>query len=74
MKPLSVLKPHFRLTSLFVAKGDRPCRKPVDRGRRWYYDVERETCFAFRYTGCGGNRNNFPSYRNCRAYCNIECK
>ncbi|XP_058811937.1 papilin isoform X2 [Topomyia yanbarensis] len=37
--------------------------------KRWYYDSERETCFAFIYSGCEGNRNNFLSYDQCRDYC-----
>ncbi|XP_058060218.1 papilin [Anopheles bellator] len=62
------------ICSLKLARGDRRCK---DRSRlkfrkRWYYDVERETCFAFRYSGCGGNSNNFPSYDHCRRYCEIE--
>ncbi|XP_053670896.1 papilin [Anopheles nili] len=62
------------------------CKLQVDRGahggcgnrnrvkhrKRWYYDAERETCFAFRYSGCGGNENNFHSYVACRAYCSFE--
>ncbi|XP_049281702.1 papilin isoform X3 [Anopheles funestus] len=50
--------------------GDNRCR--ARSVKRWYYDPVQETCFAFRYKGCGGNRNNFPSYNNCRTYCSIE--
>ncbi|XP_035782943.1 papilin-like isoform X2 [Anopheles albimanus] len=64
----------LEICSLTVARGDRHCNgRNRKKGRkRWYYDVERETCFAFRYTGCGGNSNNFPSYNHCRTYCTIE--
>lgn len=37
--------------------------------KRWYYDWERETCFAFTYSGCDGNGNNFVSYDQCRMHC-----
>lgn len=52
--------------------GERPHYR-----KRWYYDPERETCFAFLYSGCtaGSNRNNFVSYDECRDFCeDIECK
>ncbi|XP_058116992.1 papilin [Anopheles ziemanni] len=59
--------------SLKIAAGNRcPGRRYGKGPMRWYYDVERETCFAFRYTGCGGNRNNFHSYDECRTRCNTE--
>uniref|UniRef100_A0A453YPP4 Papilin n=1 Tax=Anopheles gambiae TaxID=7165 RepID=A0A453YPP4_ANOGA len=60
----------LHICSLPVRKGDRCGTR--SRKLRWYYDPERETCFAFRYRGCGGNANNFPSYSNCRTYCTIE--
>uniref|UniRef100_A0A182PGJ0 Papilin n=1 Tax=Anopheles epiroticus TaxID=199890 RepID=A0A182PGJ0_9DIPT len=71
-----------RRTNIEDAEKVRVCSLPLQQGsrckaksrKRWYYDPERETCFAFRYLGCGGNRNSFPSYKNCRTYCNIECK
>ncbi|XP_035896391.1 papilin isoform X2 [Anopheles stephensi] len=60
----------LRICSLPVKKGNNRCR--TRSGKRWYYDPVQETCFAFRYKGCGGNRNNFPSYNNCRTYCTLE--
>lgn len=56
------------------------CREPVDTGyctagyyKRFYYDEEFQTCRAFIYTGCGGNRNNFKTFESCIATC-FRCK
>ena len=52
------------------------CREPVDIGtcssgnyKRFYYDDEHQTCRAFVYTGCGGNRNNFKTVESCLKVC-----
>ncbi|XP_058806520.1 papilin [Phymastichus coffea] len=52
------------------------CKEPVDVGscsvgnyKRFYYDDEYQTCRAFIYTGCGGNRNNFKTIDSCLKVC-----
>ncbi|VDL62435.1 unnamed protein product [Nippostrongylus brasiliensis] len=32
---------------------------------RYHLDVETLTCLPFKFTGCGGNSNNFPSSSEC---------
>ncbi|EFP05370.1 hypothetical protein CRE_27500 [Caenorhabditis remanei] len=47
--------------------GSTPCsaEAPV----RHFYDTEKDRCYAFRYTGCGGNANNFETKRQCEKIC-----
>ncbi|KAF4108797.1 tissue factor pathway inhibitor a isoform X1 [Onychostoma macrolepis] len=51
------------------------CLSPVDRGncdgsvRRYVYNPRTERCQMFRYTGCGGNKNNFVHRRHCMKMC-----
>ncbi|XP_077072117.1 tissue factor pathway inhibitor a isoform X1 [Siphateles boraxobius] len=51
------------------------CMSPVDRGdcdsseRRYVYNPRVGRCQAFRYTGCGGNKNNFVHKRHCMKMC-----
>uniref|UniRef100_A0A914W5J1 BPTI/Kunitz inhibitor domain-containing protein n=1 Tax=Plectus sambesii TaxID=2011161 RepID=A0A914W5J1_9BILA len=35
----------------------------------WYYDVESGRCRSFRFLGCGGNDNRFPSKADCERRC-----
>ncbi|KAJ0177122.1 hypothetical protein K1T71_007131 [Dendrolimus kikuchii] len=37
--------------------------------RRYYYDVNKDTCNVFMYGGCGGNQNRFETRRKCLRYC-----
>ncbi|CAB3398254.1 unnamed protein product [Caenorhabditis bovis] len=62
----------FRVTA--VSMPGR-CLEPLHRGIdectnsstiRYWMDGSTEHCLAFNYTGCGGNRNNFETYRQCR--------
>ncbi|XP_065291350.1 kunitz-type serine protease inhibitor A-like isoform X1 [Dermacentor albipictus] len=54
------------------------CRTGVDQGPcqswsvRYYYSTEKNHCFPFYYSGCGGNLNNFRSEQECRAICIAE--
>lgn len=51
------------------------CKTPADPGncsakeKRFFYDPSRDRCMPFRYTGCGGNENNFTSRKVCRKVC-----
>uniref|UniRef100_M0QRU4 Kunitz-Dr11 n=1 Tax=Desmodus rotundus TaxID=9430 RepID=M0QRU4_DESRO len=51
------------------------CLTPADRGlcsaniRRFYYNPSTRKCTQFKYSGCGGNENNFTSKRSCLRAC-----
>ncbi|RLU15132.1 hypothetical protein DMN91_013019 [Ooceraea biroi] len=52
------------------------CKEPVDSGsctsgatKRFYFDEEYQSCRAFIYTGCGGNRNRFKTFESCINTC-----
>ncbi|XP_043104636.1 tissue factor pathway inhibitor a isoform X3 [Puntigrus tetrazona] len=51
------------------------CLSPVDRGdcdesvRRYVYNPRTGRCQMFRYSGCGGNKNNFVHKRHCMKMC-----
>lgn len=57
------------------------CKEPVDSGscttgatKRFYFDEEHQTCRAFIYTGCGGNRNRFKTFESCINTCLTRSK
>eukprot|EP00095_Tigriopus_kingsejongensis_P007489 maker-scaffold580_size130538-snap-gene-0.29 protein:Tk07489 transcript:maker-scaffold580_size130538-snap-gene-0.29-mRNA-1 annotation:"kunitz-like protease inhibitor precursor" len=43
-----------------------PCRRDQPR---FFYNPSIETCEEFRYGGCKGSRNNFPTRAQCEATC-----
>lgn len=51
------------------------CLTPADRGlcqaneSRFYYNSIIGKCRPFKYSGCGGNENNFTSKRACLKAC-----
>ncbi|BHF75713.1 hypothetical protein SprV_0501881000 [Sparganum proliferum] len=51
------------------------CLLPVDKGPcrarkiRYHFDRLSGVCKQFDYSGCGGNKNNFPSEAQCLAKC-----
>ncbi|XP_065108272.1 tissue factor pathway inhibitor a isoform X3 [Paramisgurnus dabryanus] len=51
------------------------CMSPADRGhcdgseRRFVYNPRTRRCQMFRYSGCGGNKNNFAHKRHCMKMC-----
>lgn len=51
------------------------CEQPEDSGpcngnyERWHYDNETDTCRPFRYGGCKGNKNNYPTEHACNYNC-----
>ncbi|XP_056610738.1 tissue factor pathway inhibitor a isoform X1 [Triplophysa dalaica] len=54
------------------------CMSPIDRGdchgseRRFVYNPRTGRCQMFRYSGCGGNKNNFVLKRHCLKMCTKE--
>lgn len=48
-----------------------PMRKGVCRALipRWTYDPIGKECKEFKFGGCDGNGNNFPSRKNCMDVC-----
>ncbi|WKY11206.1 hypothetical protein Q1695_003063 [Nippostrongylus brasiliensis] len=55
-----------------------PCNESVDMGHsicsmapsiRYHLDEETLDCLPFKFTGCGGNGNNFESAYQCRRKC-----
>ncbi|XP_010010759.1 PREDICTED: tissue factor pathway inhibitor 2-like, partial [Nestor notabilis] len=55
--------------------GPSLCYSPKDEGLcsssvpRYYYDTKTKSCKEFRYTGCGGNANNFVTETDCYNVC-----
>lgn len=51
------------------------CRMPARKGvcraliPRWSYDAQKKDCVEFKFGGCDGNDNNFPSYKSCMSTC-----
>ncbi|XP_051566109.1 tissue factor pathway inhibitor-like isoform X2 [Myxocyprinus asiaticus] len=51
------------------------CMSPIDRGdcdgseRRFAYNSRIGRCQMYRYSGCGGNKNNFAHKRHCIKMC-----
>lgn len=35
----------------------------------WYYDLSTDSCKEFKYSGCGGNKNNFRTLDECMQSC-----
>lgn len=56
-------------------KGRNICRLHPDKGHckarilRYYYDTKLGDCYPFTYGGCGGNGNNFATWKKCLEYC-----
>ncbi|XP_063438149.1 chelonianin-like [Mytilus trossulus] len=56
------------------------CRLPKQSGSckasflRYYFDVYSKQCKTFRYGGCGGNRNNFRTLKECQEKCMAKPK
>uniref|UniRef100_A0A1I7TYV9 BPTI/Kunitz inhibitor domain-containing protein n=1 Tax=Caenorhabditis tropicalis TaxID=1561998 RepID=A0A1I7TYV9_9PELO len=47
--------------------GTTPCSK--ESSVRFFYDSEKDRCYAFRYTGCNGNANSFETRDECEKSC-----
>ncbi|RNA30102.1 papilin isoform X1, partial [Brachionus plicatilis] len=57
-------------------KTEDDCLLPFENGNKcslqiwkWYYDSKNGQCHLFSYSGCHGNNNNFPSYKDCMVLC-----
>lgn len=46
--------------------GDASCYDDVTQ---WFFNFDAGTCATFKYSGCGGNENNFNSEDECLARC-----
>ena len=57
---------------------DSPCTLPLVEGtgsqksQRFYFNAETETCVKFKYSGSGGNENNFETKEACEAACGFQ--
>ncbi|KAH8381906.1 hypothetical protein KR009_000904, partial [Drosophila setifemur] len=40
-----------------------------DRLAKWHFSTSEKRCVPFYYTGCGGNKNNFPTLESCEDHC-----
>ncbi|KAG8176480.1 hypothetical protein JTE90_007150, partial [Oedothorax gibbosus] len=62
-------------------KFESRCNLPEEAGdcdsfaTRFHFDVNEELCYAFEYSGCNGNANNFKSEKECEDTCtkNYNC-
>lgn len=43
-----------------------PCQSSIER---WFYHESSQKCKPFKYSGCGGNGNNYPSKETCQQRC-----
>ncbi|UMM34267.1 hypothetical protein L5515_007420 [Caenorhabditis briggsae] len=69
----------FLIFCLGVSAQFRPnCQQPLHFGVqqcsnsssiRYHFDLETKKCLAFKYSGCGGNTNNFSSRQDCQFLC-----
>ncbi|KYN06260.1 Spondin-1 [Cyphomyrmex costatus] len=56
-------------------EAEKICSEPLQKGHcnrnelRTYFDKQKGRCQYFFYTGCGGNRNNFPNEQDCNKVC-----
>lgn len=57
---------------LTVDLGDETHTCGGTAGLRYYYDGRDGQCKRFRYTGCGGNSNNFATSLECLHICGGE--
>uniref|UniRef100_A0A8R1HKR2 BPTI/Kunitz inhibitor domain-containing protein n=1 Tax=Caenorhabditis japonica TaxID=281687 RepID=A0A8R1HKR2_CAEJA len=70
------------LLSAFIigsaAQFRQQCEAPLHHGLqqcsntssiRYHFDLTTKKCLAFKFSGCGGNSNNFASYSECQNFC-----
>ncbi|XP_014483315.1 PREDICTED: spondin-1 [Dinoponera quadriceps] len=60
---------------LIKNEAEKICSEPMEKGNcnsnilRSYFEKKEGRCRFFVYTGCGGNRNNFPTEQDCNSVC-----
>ena len=66
-------------TSHVVFVSSAICTLPVDKGNcngvktpRYAYIPKKGKCKKFKYTGCGGNENNFTTKKKCKKACKVS--
>lgn len=64
------------ITIEIVEKPNKPhCNEKIHNGhcrgnyQRWYYNNTEAKCATFKYTGCGGNKNNYKTETECMEDC-----
>ncbi|CAL1678080.1 unnamed protein product [Lasius platythorax] len=56
-------------------EAEKICSEPMEKGRcnsnilRAHFDKQTGRCHLFSYSGCDGNRNNFPTEQDCNNVC-----
>lgn len=40
-----------------------------EKHARWHFSETEKRCLPFYYTGCGGNKNSFPTLESCETHC-----
>lgn len=77
-----IFKPEEQVEACMLPKNTGKCIKVPETHQniRWYYkkgnqlDSSSGSCISFRYTGCGGNANNFATKLDCRKACQSTFK
>lgn len=69
--------PHRTSSASLASRRLSPCLENLDKGNcnkeiaRYFYDIKKDKCRLFNYTGCDGNTNNFLSEYDCNKRCKI---
>ncbi len=72
------LMEHFSISAIYckleMNSGTKQDGCTGNSSVRWYFDVKKEECLEFNYSGCGGNQNNFESLEACKDRCEPTLK
>uniref|UniRef100_A0A023G5L9 Putative tick kunitz 87 n=1 Tax=Amblyomma triste TaxID=251400 RepID=A0A023G5L9_AMBTT len=58
----------------FALRWTKPVITKTSLIAKWFFNVTSQTCDEFKYLGCGGNANRFPSEDFCLDLCKSETK
>ncbi|ETN69195.1 Kunitz/Bovine pancreatic trypsin inhibitor domain protein [Necator americanus] len=64
-----------QMNPMHQVKSRQVCHLPLDVGKcqgsfdSWYYEMATGSCVEFKYSGCSGNANRFPSREDCESTC-----